>query len=117
MARGNERKAIFRDDQDRRCFLATLAEMVERSVGIRLHAYVLMANHHHLLLETPLPKLSGVGWLQASDTVRCAVGEGRGSALDVARAYGYPAYGRICHVSRANPMDAECGPGLMASEP
>ena len=68
MARGNERKAIFRDDHDRRCFLATLAEMVER-FGIRLHAYVLMSNHYHLLLETPLPNLSrAVGWLQVSYT-------------------------------------------------
>ena len=30
MARGNERKSIFLDDQDRKRFLTTLSEMVER---------------------------------------------------------------------------------------
>jgi hypothetical protein len=35
MARGNERKAVFRDDRDRQWFLDTLAEMVER-FGVRL---------------------------------------------------------------------------------
>jgi putative transposase len=70
MARGNERKAIYRDDHDRQRFVETLAEMVER-FGVRLHAYVLMANHYHLLLETPQPNLSqAVGWLQVTYTVR-----------------------------------------------
>ena len=43
MARGNERRAVFRDDQDRQRFLQTLAEMVER-FGVRVHAYCLMAS-------------------------------------------------------------------------
>ena len=69
-ARGNERKAVFRDDQDRRRFLETLAEMVER-FGVRLHAYCLMPNHYHLLLDTPHANLSqAVGWLQVTYTVR-----------------------------------------------
>ena len=38
-ARGNERRAIFRDDHDRRHFLELVAEGVER-FGLRLHAYV-----------------------------------------------------------------------------
>lgn len=70
MARGNERKAIYRDDQDRRRFLEALAEMVER-FGVRLQAYCLMPNHYHLLLDTPLSNLSqAVGWLQVTYTVR-----------------------------------------------
>jgi putative transposase len=70
MARGNEGRAVFRDDQDRRRFLDTLAEMVER-FGVRLHAYCLMPNHHHLLLDTPHANLSqAVGWLQVTYTVR-----------------------------------------------
>jgi REP element-mobilizing transposase RayT len=70
MTRGNERKAIYRDDQDRQRFLETLGEMVER-FSVRLHAYVLMPNHYHLLLETPLANLSqAVGWLQVTYTVR-----------------------------------------------
>jgi REP element-mobilizing transposase RayT len=56
-ARGNERRDIFRDDRDRDRFLSVL----ERTVGLfrwRLHAYVLMGNHYHLVLETPEPTLS-----------------------------------------------------------
>ena len=40
-ARGNERKAIYRNDSDRAHFLALLAEAVER-FGISIHAYVLL---------------------------------------------------------------------------
>ena len=49
MARGNERREIFRDDHDRSRFLETLAEMVEQ-FGLRVHAYCLMPNHYHLLV-------------------------------------------------------------------
>ena len=55
--RGNERRDVFRDDGDREMFLAVLG----RTVSLfrwRLHAYVLMTNHFHLLLETPEPTLS-----------------------------------------------------------
>ena len=56
-ARGNERKAIVRGDPDRARFVDTLAAMVER-YRVRCHAWVLMDNHYHLLLETPSPNLS-----------------------------------------------------------
>jgi REP element-mobilizing transposase RayT len=56
-ARGNERKAIVRDDVDRARFLDTLAAMVDQ-YGVLCHAWVLMDNHYHLLLETPAPNLS-----------------------------------------------------------
>jgi REP element-mobilizing transposase RayT len=70
MARGNERRATFRDDQDRHRFLETLAEMVEQ-FGVRVHAYCLMPNHYHLIVETPQANLSqAVGWLQVTYTVR-----------------------------------------------
>ena len=65
-ARGNERKAIYRDDRDRSHFLELLSEMVER-YGVQLHAYVLMDNHYHLLLQTPEANLSrAVQWLNVS---------------------------------------------------
>jgi len=51
-SRGNERKAIFRDDSDREKFLELIGRVVEQ-FGIRVHAYVLMSNHYHLLIETP----------------------------------------------------------------
>jgi REP element-mobilizing transposase RayT len=70
MARGNERREVFRDDRDRECFLDTLAEVVER-YGWRLHAYCLMGNHYHALIGTPRGNLSrGMGWLQATYTAR-----------------------------------------------
>ena len=56
-SRGNERKEIFRDDADRERFLLVLKRVVERFRWC-LHAYVLMGNHHHLLVETPEPTLS-----------------------------------------------------------
>src|SRR5215471_4310222 len=65
-ARGNERKAIYRNDTDRAHFLEVLAETVER-FGIRIHAYVLMDNHYHLLVETPEANLSrAMQWLNVS---------------------------------------------------
>lgn len=70
MARGNERRAVFRDDQDRQRFLETIGEMVDQ-FGVLVHAFCLMPNHYHLLLETPQANLSqAVGWLQVTYTVR-----------------------------------------------
>jgi putative transposase len=56
-ARGNERKPIYRDDADYSGFLDVLSAVVRR-FRWDLHAYVLMPNHYHLLLETPAPTLS-----------------------------------------------------------
>lgn len=56
-ARGNERGDVFRDDVDREEFLSVLGRTVSL-YGWRLHAYVLMGNHYHLLVETPEPTLS-----------------------------------------------------------
>src|SRR5215218_4456327 len=70
MARGNRREAIFRGDQDRQLFLKTLGEACARS-GWRIHAWVLMSNHYHLLLETPEANLvAGMQWLQNTYTRR-----------------------------------------------
>ena len=69
-ARGNERRAIFRDDEDRRLFLATLEETFEE-YGLRIHAFCLMPNHYHLLVETPRANLSrAIGWFQTTYTIR-----------------------------------------------
>ena len=70
MARGDRGEAIVRDDADRATFVRTLAEASERSV-FRVHAFALMSNHYHLLLETPRANLSrGMGWLQNAFTRR-----------------------------------------------
>jgi len=68
--RGNEGQSIFRDDSDRFHFLGLLAELGER-FGARVHAYVLMDNHLHLLLETPEASPSrAMQWLGISYSVR-----------------------------------------------
>jgi putative transposase len=68
-ARGNERRAVFRDERDRRHFLELLEEASERFV-VRWHAYVLLDNHYHLLVETRRANLSqAMQWLQVSYTV------------------------------------------------
>ncbi len=56
MARGDGGKMIFDDDQDRKGFLFRLSEVCE-SHGWSVHAWVLMGNHFHLLLETPQANL------------------------------------------------------------
>ena len=56
-ARGNERRAIFRNDIDRQRFLALLACEIKEKRW-RLHAYCLMDNHYHLIVETPEPNLA-----------------------------------------------------------
>ncbi len=45
-------RELFRDDRDRWRFLDSLGKRVEL-YGVRLHQYVLMANHFHLVIETP----------------------------------------------------------------
>ena len=68
-ARGNERREIFWDDTDRFHFLELLSELGKR-FGSRVHAYVLMDNHYHLLLETPEPNLScAMQWCNVSYSV------------------------------------------------
>ncbi|HZI66824.1 MAG TPA: transposase [Thermoanaerobaculia bacterium] len=57
MSRGHEKSSIFRDRRDRRTFLAILAAVIRRERWL-LHSYCLLGNHYHLLLETPLGKLS-----------------------------------------------------------
>jgi len=56
-ARGNARQAIFLDNADREMFLACLGEVVAR-FGWLCHAFCLMNNHYHLLIETPEANLS-----------------------------------------------------------
>jgi putative transposase len=55
--RGVDREDIFLDDRDRRRFLRLLAVAIPH-FRWRLHAYVLMSNHYHLLVETIEPTLS-----------------------------------------------------------
>lgn len=70
MNRGDRREVIFQDDQDRRHFLDTLDQACEKT-GWQVHAYCLMPNHFHLVLETPEPNLViGMKWLLGTYTGR-----------------------------------------------
>ena len=70
MSRGNRRQDIFLDDVDRHDFLKTLAEAC-RKTAWEVHAFCLMSNHYHLVLETPNANLvAGMAWLQSTCTIR-----------------------------------------------
>ena len=56
-SRGNARQRIFFDDTDREMFLKILLQVVSR-YGWLCHAYCLMDNHYHLLVETPKGNLA-----------------------------------------------------------
>lgn len=56
-SRGNEQKPIFKDDTDRNIFLDTLYK-VNKRYNWTCHAYCLMDNHYHLIIETPDGNLS-----------------------------------------------------------
>jgi len=68
LARANWRERIFRKDGDYQAFVRCLREACERT-GWIAHAYVVMGNHYHLLLETPEANLvAGMKWLQGTFT-------------------------------------------------
>ena len=70
MSRGDRREDIFLNDVDRQDFLKTLAEACEKTEW-QVHAYCLMRNHYHLVLETPQANLvAGMAWLQSTYTIR-----------------------------------------------
>jgi REP element-mobilizing transposase RayT len=70
MNRGDRREPIFRDDVDRQCFVKCLAEVCAKT-GWQVHAYVLMGNHFHLVVETPQGNLvAGMKWFLGTYTGR-----------------------------------------------
>lgn len=65
-ARGNARESIYKDDGDRKAFLGILGKVIKQYNWL-CHAYCLMDNHYHLLIETPDANLS-VGMRQLNGT-------------------------------------------------
>ncbi len=77
LSRGNQGQNIFVDDDDRRLFLKTVAEMSER-FDIDIFAFVLMDNHYHLMFRTNRANLSkSMQWFGATYTKRFNIGHYR----------------------------------------
>ena len=67
--RGIERRSIFRSSKCYSHFVELLSQLPKR-FGLRIHGYVLMANHYHLQIETPQANLSkAIQWLNVSYSV------------------------------------------------
>jgi REP element-mobilizing transposase RayT len=70
MNRGDRREPIFKDDADRQRFLETLGQACIKT-GWQVHAYCLMPNHFHLVVETPEANLvAGMKWFLGTYTSR-----------------------------------------------
>lgn len=70
MDRGDRQENIFINDVDRHDLLKTLAEACEKT-DWQVHAYCLMRNHFHLVLETPNANLvEGMRWFLSAYTIR-----------------------------------------------
>ena len=88
-SRGNRCEDIYHDDADRQAWLAVLAQVCNR-FNWTVHAYCLMSNHYHLLIETPdanlcagLRQLNGV-YTQLTNRMHGRVGhvfQGRFKAI------------------------------------
>jgi len=70
MNRGDHQEPIFRSNRDREMFLATLDQACQKT-GWQVHAWCLMSNHFHLVVETPQANLvPGMKWLLGTYTMR-----------------------------------------------
>ena len=119
MSRGDRREDVFLDDVDRQDFLKTLAETCQKT-GFQVHAYCLMRNHFHLVVETPDANLvAGMAWLLSTFTIRlnhrhqlCGhVFSGRYKAL-IVEASGNGYLESVCDYVHLNPVRA----GFLKSE-
>jgi putative transposase len=124
MCRGNNGQDIFLTNDGRRLFLSSLGEACQQT-GWRIHAYVLMSNHYHLLLETPEPNLvAGMKWFQGAYTQRFNsmfkqrghVYQGRYKAVPIAtdpREGGLEYFRQVSTYIHLNPYRAKlCGEGF-----
>jgi REP-associated tyrosine transposase len=70
MNRGDHQEVIFRGRKERELFLETLGQACEKS-DWQVHAFYLMSNHFHLVVETPRGNLvEGMKWLLGTYTAR-----------------------------------------------
>jgi len=114
MSRGDQRERIFVDDEDCKLFLATLGEACAKTEW-QVHAFCLMSNHFHLVVETPRANLSaGMRWFLGTYTGRYNrrhrlfghLFSGRFKALNVDAAS--PGYLKtVCDYVHLNPVRAK----------
>src|SRR5437899_1564353 len=113
MNRGDQRENIFRDDEDRRRFLATLDEACAKTAW-QVHAYCLMRNHFHLVIETQEANLVfGMKWMLGTYTKRFNIRHklcghlfaGRYKAL-IVESSGNGYLRTVCDYVHLNPMRA-----------
>jgi len=111
ISRGNYRTDIFRGEKTNAAFEACFFEACVMS-GWLLHAFVVMRNHYHLVIETPLGNLvAGMHWLQSTfgnrfNRFRGEHGhlfQGRYKALLVENG---EYLGMVCHYVNLNPVRA-----------
>ena len=116
MSRGDRREDIFRDDNDRESFLQTLADVCAKT-SWQVHAFCLMPNHFHLVVETPQPNLAaGMKWFLGTYTARFNrrhgmsghVFAGRYKSLLVSGKGGY--LRTVCDYVHLNPVRAKLLP-------
>ena len=70
MNRGDHREDTFLNDQDRELFLQTLGQACAKT-DWQVHAWCLMRNHFHLVVETPKANLvDGMKWFLGTYTAR-----------------------------------------------
>ncbi len=109
--RGNYRSWVFRDPKTRTAFQSCLFEACERCDWL-LHAFVIMSNHFHLALETPVGNLvAGMHWLEVTFATRFNrmrhehghLFEGRYKSLFVEAG---TALGPLCDYIHLNPVRA-----------
>lgn len=109
--RGNYRAWLFKTEGSRRAFEDCLFDACARSEW-RLHAFVVMGNHFHLAVETPLGNLvAGMQWMQSTfanrfNKMRGERGhlfQGRYKSLVVEEG---PALGMVCDYIHLNPVRA-----------
>ena len=78
MASGDRLEAIVRDDMDRATFLRACGS--PRTKRVSHHAFGLMSNLYHLLLEAPQANLS-LGWVGCRTRSRDGQARGMGFAV------------------------------------
>jgi putative transposase len=122
--RGLERRRIFQAAADFDRFIRVLGELPAR-FGVRVHAYALMPNHYHLLIQTPNANLSqAIQWLNVSYSIwfnrkRHRVGplfQGRFKAVLVAPDGAHLQVSRYLHLNPVRTQRFELSKGQPATE-